>query len=1108
MESQNDSPEYSVKISDVDDAVHIIPEKVTRVEITENVRSLGNWDFSGASYHEIQWSGEVKVRGWGKLEQFQVASQNPCFQDIDGVLFSKDGKKLIAYPPAKRENIYNIPEGTEAIVAGAFQLNQYIEKIFLPDSVTEIGRYAFYGDINLTEIRLSNAIKEIPDAAFMGCRQLCQLRLPAQLQKLGGKCFAGMNLSEIQLPDTLQKISYSVFRGNHLRKLTLPSGIKRILSSFTGCHMDELTIYDDSICENIADAIPYGTNCLFIIRSAISNEVKYKVWMINNYNESDKIKDLYKECWGEHASFDFQKTDNVFEKIKDIQDKILTAMYRLQYPVQLSEEKAFKYRSFLKRNGYKRLTVLIEQEKLPDIQQLVLLGAFSKSKSNEIIEQARKKGNKAILSFLMDYQRQHFPNAVDNDTYAHQLALSEEAKPMWKKCAKNPSLIGRYLGTEKIVEFPLQFEGNAITGTANLTGNVPENYSEITDVVIPEGYTELGNATFKGCVQLKSITLPSTLERIGNHCFEDCRMLKEIVLPANVCSIGTSAFVGCESLERVDLDAKLEKLGTQCFYGLRKLDTVIYRGKYVSSPEKVCFSYPRYVYTDGVIAASGLYNYPMPLSYIGLRTDDIANAADTNYLKGHTIYIAGELKALPSIRKSFAGLIDSEFIRKLGGTYVSRFSKAVDIVICFSIDKENSAIKKAIDNRVAIIPEKEFLTTIKEGKQLDLSKWVVKSSMDKPVKKAIKASSKDDPYRPAAMKKMWAYSLLEDGTIEVTDYKGTDTEVEVPARIGDSIVSSIGESTFDACRYRISPQKQDIYKKITRIKLPPSIRTIGTRAFSDCSSLTEINIPNEVTTIKDQAFSGCISLEQIALPDSLKELGTLAFEKCERLSKIHLPLGITTVGAGVFKKCKSLADGDGFVIFNNTLYEYVGEKKEIVIPENVETIGQTSIGYNGPYYHPGDSVTKVTIPDSVKHIDYNAFSYCDELQEVIVPTDLTDIKEAAFEGCKKLADEDGFIIVNGMLFDYIKDESDIVIPSRVNHIMGGFIIRCIFNHERGINSKKKLRFHIPSSVAKVDVKDRFGSPYGPRLNKITFIGTKDSIVEKVALENGIDFKTE
>ena len=121
---------------------------------------------------------------------------------------------------------------------------------------------------------------------------------------------------------------------------------------------------------------------------------------------------------------------------------------------------------------------------------------------------------------------------------------------------------------------------------------------------------------------------------------------------------------------------------------------------------------------------------------------------------------------------------------------------------------------------------------------------------------------------------------------------------------------------------------------------------------------------------------------------------------------------------------------------------------------------------------------------------------------------MTDIKEAAFEGCKKLADEDGFIIVNGMLFDYIKDESDIVIPSGVNHIMGGFIIRCILNHERGINSKKKLRFHIPSSVTKVDVKDRFGSPYGPRLNKITFIGTKDSIVEKVALENGIDFKTE
>lgn len=55
-----------------------------------------------------------------KLNSIKVDEQNQWFKDVDGVLFSKDGKRLICYPHAKKGNVYEIPEGCVYCDAGAF----------------------------------------------------------------------------------------------------------------------------------------------------------------------------------------------------------------------------------------------------------------------------------------------------------------------------------------------------------------------------------------------------------------------------------------------------------------------------------------------------------------------------------------------------------------------------------------------------------------------------------------------------------------------------------------------------------------------------------------------------------------------------------------------------------------------------------------------------------------------------------------------------------------------------------------------------------------------------------------------------------------------------
>ncbi len=225
------------------------------------------------------------------------------------------------------------------------------------------------------------------------------------------------------------------------------------------------------------------------------------------------------------------------------------------------------------------------------------------------------------------------------------------------------------------------------------------------------------------------------------------------------------------------------------------------------------------------------------------------------------------------------------------------------------------------------------------------------------------------------------YGVLDDGTVEITGYKGSEQKVDVPEKINKKSVTRIGNLAFKDCT------------KITSIAMPDSVAYIGRSAFYNCTSLKSITIPDGVKEIGYAAFSECAGLVSVKIPDNVTKIGDSAFINCANLTKIDVTAG---------NKYYSSANG---VLFDKN-------KSEIICyPAGIKNVGYS-------------------IPDGVTVIRDRAFNKCISLNSITIPKSVQDIETYSFFGCISLeainvaASNKNYVDVNGILFS--KDKTKIV----------------------------------------------------------------------------------
>ena len=84
-----------------------------------------------------------------------------------------------------------------------------------------------------------------------------------------------------------------------------------------------------------------------------------------------------------------------------------------------------------------------------------------------------------------------------------QILISNKSSK--QKCKSSSTKVGRYKGNETDIEFPKEIKGKKMNGVAGTTSRVPDNYKNIVSVVLPEGYTSIGDYAFYGCINLEKI---------------------------------------------------------------------------------------------------------------------------------------------------------------------------------------------------------------------------------------------------------------------------------------------------------------------------------------------------------------------------------------------------------------------------------------------------------------------------------------------------------------------------------------------------------------------------------------------------------------------------
>lgn len=298
-----------------------------------------------------------------------------------------------------------------------------LKRLYLPDTVREMGAYAFGGCSALEVIHLPENLAVLPDHLFAGCVSLKQIALPPQLSVIEGYAFYDCrSLEKLRIPETVQKIgAYACYNCRKMEEINIPRETTDLGTGlFLNC--DKLTSISFGRCRHIADLVAVLNHELHLTMDFDDgNRAKLLIPDFQyEYIEDTPARQfhqvnygtghLFRQCIG-NSDIDFRRFDELFYLTKREDGALmvlLLTMYRLEYPYRLQENRRQDYLQYLKDHFSAAFGYYLNRGDLEKIRLFAQWGLITAENIDSLLEMAGEAKKTEITGFLLEYQHAHF----------------------------------------------------------------------------------------------------------------------------------------------------------------------------------------------------------------------------------------------------------------------------------------------------------------------------------------------------------------------------------------------------------------------------------------------------------------------------------------------------------------------------------------------------------------------------------------------------------------------------------------------------------------------------------------------------------------------------
>lgn len=1001
----------------------VFPSSIYRIIIGENVKTIPNYAFQNCTNlvgvnipNSVVSIGESAFYGCTGLVSLTMGSSvesigNFSFYGCSGIIgnltIPNTVKSIGNYSFNGCKGITSINFGSSVNFIGNSAFNEcsgISGDLTLPNSVTWIGSSAFKGCSGITgNLRIPDMVETVGNNAFNGCRLLTSVEIGSSLCALGESAFMGCdNLSTVIYNAVNCSLNGAVFPSS-ITNLSIGNNVKTIPNyAFSGCERLSAVTIPASVMEVGKDAF---LNCQSLSKVEITDLDSWCKINFNNWSSNP----LY------YAHHLFLDGTEILELI--IPSSVISIGNNAFYGGEFSSIKIPISVLEIGENAFMNCTRLKKVE-ISNLESWCNIDFFNKFSNPLFLSNHLYIGNTEVITVnippsitsIKDY-------AFAGGKYITTLELNDPVTSIGEESYFDCGIENLFIPSSISKVGPNAFSGCPIE---NLTINCPHisnwfnNCTTLKNLTIDSAVQSIADNAFTGCDNLYSLiinsenwnvrgdvfypsvvklTIGDKVKNISESAFENFKKLQNVKLGVSIISIPKSIFRNCLILTSIEIPNNIVTIGDYAFYGCEALQK-IELPKNLTEIGQYAFGNCSSL-TDITIpnCISSLQNS----TFRGCSNLSNVNISDSVNSIGESVFNGcGALEAM--IIPNSVTFIGKDAFNGCGGMK--------NIILGNSIQEIGEAAFKDCNGLLKV-------------EISDLESWCKINFINvfsNPLYLAHHLYVQGDEI---------VYLKIPDLITRIKDYAFVGgigfTSIEIGrgvTSIGNSVFygcDQVNEVIFNAenCIVCGSENSMPVFpSSVNSLIIGENVRCIPDWGFRDLFNITHLTIPDSVQEIGKEAFSGWSKLIDLQIGKGIISIGDYAFLNCKLLPNIKIPSSIVSIGRNAFYGCTNLnrvevtdlkswcnidfANEDSNPVkYAHNLYINDQEIKNLVIPQEITTIkNYTFLGC--------ESLTNIEITGNVKEIGAGAFSYCNKIIDIDFGPSVQKIGNNAFSSCTGL----------------------------------------------------------------------------------------------------------